>query len=131
MIFNLFGVTLRTVYFFCMKKLLLVLFLGITFSLSAQTDSETPVSIPKQEKSITIFPNPATSHVNIITSKKNAEIASISVYSIIGTEVMNLSFGKNSPREKQLNIYNLKKGKYIVRVIFTNGSIEVSSLIKQ
>lgn len=81
-----------------------------------------------QDKSISIYPNPASVSFTIKFDSPS-KITAVSVYSIIGNEVMNK---KNEGNNEKLNfnIQSLKKGKYIVRVFNTDGSTETLSLIK-
>ena len=77
---------------------------------------------------ISIFPNPAINQVNFKFNQPN-KVAYVAVYSIIGNEVLNKKVEQSS--NFYLNVQNLKKGKYIVRVFNADGSTESLSLIKK
>lgn len=112
-----------------MKHFLLFIFIVLIGStdLSAQSGyRNAPVSTSSEVKAVTISPNPATSQIEISVDS-NYKLVNVIVYSIIGNEVMHAKADVNNLR---LNISNLKKGKYIVRSFFSNGTSEVTTLIK-
>lgn len=80
-----------------------------------------------EQSNSSLYPNPATSQVNIKFAQPN-KVANIAIYSIIGNEVLNKKIDQST--NFKINIQNLKKGKYIVRVFNTDGSTESLSLIK-
>lgn len=114
-----------------MKKYILILFLTFsTLSVFAQSKNGISISNPINEKNITISPNPAVSDAKIVIEGNNMlTIKSISVYSIIGSEVYSKAIVSPSSTF-DLNVRNFKKGKYLVRVIFQDNSSEVVTLIK-
>ena len=117
-----------------MKKVLLILFLTFTaLSAHAQNKEGISVSNPVKEKTITISPNPAVADVRISIEGNEFEVKSISIYSIIGSEVYSQSYTNSNSSSKtiELNVRSLKKGKYMVRVIFQDGTTEVATLMKQ
>lgn len=81
-------------------------------------------------KKVSISPNPASTIIKLNIEGKQVGMTSVSIYSIIGNEVFskpyNSVFGT-----VDLDIRNLKKGKYLVRVTFADNSSEVITLIKQ
>lgn len=114
-----------------MKKLIFILIMMFsTVAVFAQNKDGIVVSSPIKEKVVTISPNPAISDINISIVGKSADVKSISIYSIIGTEVISQNFNSTS-KSIPMNVRNLKKGKYLVRVIFADNSTEVATLIKQ
>ena len=115
-----------------MKRILFILFL--TFSaLTVQAQSKGGISIsnPTKEKTVTISPNPAISDVQVSIEGNQFEVKAISIYSIIGSEVFSQTYINASDKNIQLNVRSLKKGKYMVRVMFEDGTTEVATLIKQ
>lgn len=74
-----------------------------------------------------IYPNPATNQINI-KFKLPSKATNVSVYSIIGNEVLNKKV--DQPSNFRMNVQNLKKGKYIVRIFNNDGTTESVSLIK-
>lgn len=115
-----------------MKQILFILFL--TFSaLTVQAQSKGGISISNntKEKTVTISPNPAIADAQISIEGNQFEVKAISIYSIIGSEVFSQTYTNASEKIIQLNVRNLKKGKYMVRVMFADGTTEVATLIKQ
>lgn len=81
-----------------------------------------------QDKStISIYPNPASSTFTIKFDNPSKAI-SVSIYSIIGNEVMSKKLDGN--QKTNFNVQGLKKGKYIVRIFNEDGTTEVQTLIK-
>lgn len=114
-----------------MKQVLLILFLTFsTLTVYAQNKAGISMSTPK-EKTVTISPNPAIADIQISIEGNEFELKSVSIYSIIGSEVYSQSFTNSSTKNIDLNVRNLKKGKYMVRVVFADGTTEVATLIKQ
>ncbi|MFV0305680.1 MAG: T9SS type A sorting domain-containing protein [Moheibacter sp.] len=114
-----------------MKKLLLIFILAFTtLNLSAQMKDGIVASSPIKEKAVTISPNPAVSDIVISIDRNDVDVKKISIFSIIGSEVFSQSYNSSS-KNINLNVRNLKKGKYMVRIIFGDNSSEVVALIKQ
>lgn len=115
-----------------MKQILFILFLTFSaLTVQAQNKGGISVSNPVKEKTVTISPNPAVADVQISIEGNEFEVKSISIYSIIGSEVYSQSYTNSSTKTIELSVRNLKKGKYMVRVIFQDGTTEVATLIKQ
>jgi hypothetical protein len=85
------------------------------------------VAVNNELNNVLISPNPATSLVNFKFNQSN-KVAYVAIYSIIGNEVLNKKVDQSN--NFKLNVQNLKKGKYIVRVFNVDGSTESLSLIK-
>lgn len=68
-----------------------------------------------------LYPNPANDILNINT---DSEVKSIEIYSVQGQKVLNTN-------SKQVNISNLSKGIYMVRVADESGAIATQKLIKK
>jgi len=115
-----------------MKRILFILFLSFTaFTVQAQNKGGISASTSVKEKTITISPNPAVSDVQVSIEGNEFGVKAISIYSIIGSEVFSQSYTQSPTQTIGLNVRNLKKGKYMVRVTFEDGSSEVATLIKQ
>jgi len=114
-----------------MKRILLLLFLSFSaLNVYAQSKDGISISNSIKDKVVTISPNPAVADIKISIEGKQADIKTISIYSIIGSEVFSQAYNSSS-KTIELNVRNLKKGKYMVRVIFDDNSSEVATLIKQ
>ncbi|MDD3458891.1 MAG: T9SS type A sorting domain-containing protein [Weeksellaceae bacterium] len=81
-------------------------------------------------KKVSISPNPASTIVKVAIEGEHAELRSISIYSIINNEVFSKQYN-NTTETVELDVRNLKKGKYLVRVMFSDNTYEVVTLIKQ
>lgn len=115
-----------------MKTILFSILLSISaLTVHAQDKAGIIVSNPIKEKTITISPNPAIADAKITISGNQFEVKSVSVFSIIGSEVYTQNFTSGATKTVNLDVRNLKKGKYMVRVVFLDGSTEVATLIKQ
>lgn len=108
-----------------MKHILLFITL-IVFSIS-NVNAQSGVNNSGVEQTSSIYPNPATSQITVKLTQPS-KVSYIAVYSIIGNEVLNKKIDQSN--NMKLNIQNLKKGKYIVRVFNVDGSSESLSLIK-
>ena len=106
-----------------MKHILII----ITFLLSFSFVNAQSMSSTNELENSSLYPNPATSQVNIKFSHPN-KASYVAIYSIIGNEVLNKKVDQST--NFKLNINNLKRGKYIVRVFNVDGTTESLALIK-
>lgn len=67
-----------------------------------------------ESNSITVFPNPVSDYLRI---NSNQKVDRVSVYNLIGQEVLSMKAGKTNFR---VNMTSLKKGLYIVNIIQNN-----------
>lgn len=101
--------------------------LFLSFFILTLTTASAQSRFDQDKSAISIYPNPASVSFTIKFDSPS-KINAVSIYSIIGNEVMNK---KNEGNGKlNFNIQSLKKGKYIVRVFNNDGSTETLSLIK-
>ena len=80
-----------------------------------------------EKDSSSLYPNPATNQVNLKFSNPN-KVNNIVIYSLIGNEVLNKKVDQSSTFK--LNIQNIKRGKYIVRIYNIDGTTESLTLVK-
>lgn len=79
------------------------------------------------EKNITIFPNPATDilQINVGNAFLESDVQTISIYDLKGSLV------SKTPRfTPSLNIKNISKGTYFVKIQFSNSTVTKKLLIK-
>lgn len=76
--------------------------------------------------SVELYPNPAKDVVNIQT-KQN--VTSIEIYDVSGKKVMENTF-QNSD-EKKMNVTQLPKGLYIMKIYYEKGLLSTEKLIKK
>lgn len=112
--------------------ILLMFTIHIGFAGTPVTDMKiTDIELNNHEtEKVILTPNPALDYTTIKIVDRNSQVTQISVYSLLGNQI----FVKNySGRENSisLNVQSFKKGKYLVKVIFKDGSSEVKALIKQ
>lgn len=115
-----------------MKKFILFIML-LSFSAAgvyAQVKADSPSVSAVGVKSVNISPNPATAEVKLTIEGKQSNLRTIAIYSIIGNEVFNKSYN-TAATTIELDVRNLKKGKYMIRAIFDDNTSEVVTLIKQ
>lgn len=74
------------------------------------------------KSTLKVFPNPAVDVVNV-SSKE--EIKSVSIMDLSGKRV------KAVQTKGEVNVSSLTKGTYILQVLYTNGSVENTKLIKK
>ncbi|MDD3772298.1 MAG: T9SS type A sorting domain-containing protein [Weeksellaceae bacterium] len=117
-----------------MRKLLFIaIFSFVALSVNAQSKANSPISTTSSSisvKKVSILPNPAVADIKISVEGTDSAVRSVSIYSIIGNEVFSQSYNSTS-KSIDINVRNLKKGKYMVRVIFEDNSSEVVALMKQ
>lgn len=81
---------------------------------------------------VMISPNPANTVTNIRNSNANVRITEIAVYSVLGSQLFQQSYDSFVDQNNiQLNVSSFKKGKYLVKIQFSDGTTEVKTLIKQ
>ena len=115
-----------------MKQILFILFLTFSaLTVNAQSKGGISISNSTKEKTVTISPNPAIADVQVAIQGNQFEVKAISIFSIIGSEVFSQTYTNSTAKTIELNVRNLKKGKYVVRVMFEDGTTEVATLIKQ
>lgn len=88
-----------------------------------------PIEINADDSRVSLYPNPATSFTQIKINTKEAKVAEVAIYSLLGNQIFAKAYSEES--NIQLNVQNYRKGKYLVKVTFTDGSSEVKALIKQ
>jgi hypothetical protein len=74
---------------------------------------------------ITMYPNPATSVVNIEASQ---EIAMIQIVNLLGQNVSTLEVNNTS---STINVSQFSTGVYIAKVVFSNGNVQTMKFVKE
>jgi hypothetical protein len=79
---------------------------------------------------IKIYPNPSKNYLNFdLTNNLNKEIAFIKIYSIIGQSVKTIAIKENSKLIK-IPIFDLEKGTYLLRILYTSKETTIKKFIK-
>lgn len=84
------------------------------------TKTTTSVKVVKSTGDVTMYPNPATTALNLVY-EASADIKNIAVYNIIGKQVNMFRVGGNT--SASLNVENLSAGIYFVRLMNSNGEV--------
>lgn len=102
----------------------------------AITNERNTLESNTQIKDFTVFPNPATTELNIRfglgTTNNNAIDVNLNIYDLTGKVVkrQNWSSLTNSVFERQINISSLESGIYLIGLESSNGGRAFSKLIK-
>jgi hypothetical protein len=83
------------------------------------TKAPTSVSTVKAANSISLYPNPATSAINV-TYDAATDVKTIAVYSIIGKQMQAYKAGTAGAN---INVENLPSGIYFVRLLNSHGDV--------
>lgn len=86
------------------------------------------VEVGAEEVSLTIYPNPSTDYVNIVSS---ASIDNVVLYDITGRQLRRVDCPKDGTRRGTIDIGSLALGVYMMEVRLSDGSIVVKRLIKR
>ena len=84
-----------------------------TYNLNCQ-DLEDDINEMEINKNVSIYPNPATTVLNVVAEGYNT----IEVINLLGQTV----YTCNATNNTQINVSNLRNGVYFVRVNGTNGT---------
>ncbi|MCR4965290.1 MAG: T9SS type A sorting domain-containing protein, partial [Bacteroidales bacterium] len=72
------------------------------------------------EKSVNLYPNPATEMVSVAVSDANIQISSVEVYNVYG-QLINVIESNDNPL--RINVSGMADGMYYVRVTTDNGVV--------
>ncbi len=81
------------------------------------------------DNKIVISPNPAVSVTRVMNKNRGNSIERVQVYSIVNQKVIDIK-NKNRSSFVELNVFNLANGKYFVKVVLSDGTEEVTMLMK-
>lgn len=87
-------------------------------------------SVIQDSEKVVLTPNPATTFTQIKLLSEDQKITEVAVYSMLGNKLLIQAYS-GSERNIQLNVQNFKRGKYLVKIVFSDGTSEVKALIKQ
>ncbi len=106
--------------------LLLISFFTLTLGSVQAQSSFSKSGYGNTTQQVTIYPNPASSTAHIKFDNPS-KVNAIAIYSIIGNEVFNKKVDQDLLK---VNVQGLKRGKYIVRIFYNDGTSESQSLMK-
>ncbi len=84
------------------------------------TRAATSVQTIKTTGDIALYPNPATSNVNVVFDAAT-EVKNIAIYNIIGKQMVSYKVG--SANSASLNIENMPSGIYFARLLNSSGDV--------
>jgi len=87
-----------------------------------------PTTEYSNKSTLTIFPNPAIDFVRIKSSNLFVRFKEIKVIDIVGNEMFHVTGNNFSTAE--LNISQLRKGKYLIKVTYSDNTEEATQLVK-
>lgn len=86
------------------------------------------VDTPDFNQNITIIPNPSNGKISI-KNNTGTTLNKVSIYNILGSQVQVVTL--RNQRNANLNLTDLKKGVYLLRIESTNGQVKTQKLILQ
>lgn len=109
----------------------LIFTIAFLFSVNSisQTSAGYNTSNNNSLNELKMFPNPSQGNVSI-SGSEISELKSIEIYDILGSKVKSISVSTTS-NKLDLNLSNLKKGVYLVRLNDKNGNSESKKLVLQ
>lgn len=105
-----------------MKQTLLLFFflLSLSLSVSAQSIGERlAINSPQteQKENITIYPNPATTHIGLSSSDG---VERIIVFNMVGRQMKNFQVGEG---DKRYYVGDLPRGMYLIQLLSANNEV--------
>jgi hypothetical protein len=88
-------------------------------------DSQVSVSIDQVSIDVSVYPNPCVSYVQV---KASTEIANITVVSLLGETVVDLTVNSS---EAMLDMNTASSGMYLVNIMYVNGATQTVKLTKK
>ena len=74
-----------------------------------------------------VLPNPTSDFVEIYSSNPTVSVLSCEVSNIVGTKLLSVN---NNESTLKLNMSNLEKGVYFLKIILSNGNVENVKIVK-
>ena len=105
-----------------MKQTLLLFFFFLSLSLSASSQSigeRLAINSPQaeQKENITIYPNPATTHIGLSSSDG---VERIIVFNMVGRQMKNFQVGEG---DKRYYVGDLPRGMYLIQLLSANNEV--------
>ncbi len=110
------------------RILFFIVFISFSFGFST-LESSTAEKMVLMENNIVVSPNPAVSVTKVISKDSSKKIKAVKVFSVVNEEVISLSnrFPSNA---LELNVFNLRNGRYFVKVFLSDGTEQMVILVK-
>ncbi len=111
------------------KFLVIIIVLMCSFGFTPFLDTASDDTIVELENSVVISPNPAVSTTKVFTKNRGITVEKVRVYSMVNQKVIEVH-NKQRNSFVELNVFNLRNGKYFVKVSLSNGEEKLATLIK-
>lgn len=118
-----------------MKKFLFFVTFSVSFLMfsgeaKAQETLREPLSASQKsdDGALVAYPNPTRDFIIVKAKNPSLKVKSIAFYSIIGTQVLEVSANANSA---EVRLDKLKPGKYLMRYTLSDNTQKVTQIVKQ
>ena len=118
-----------------MKKLLFFVTFSVSFLMfsgeaKAQETLREPLSASQKsdDGALVAYPNPTRDFIIVKAKNPSLKVKSVTFYSIIGTQVLDISANSNTA---ELRLDRLKPGKYLMRYTLSDNTQKVTQIVKQ
>jgi hypothetical protein len=91
---------------------------------------KTAVGLVNGEKSLNIFPNPATDIVNVLFDNNTDMLKQIEVFNVLGETVQNVMAAGQNKNNYSIDLSGMSKGIYFIRCNFASGSVTRKILLQ-
>ncbi|MFT3917904.1 T9SS type A sorting domain-containing protein [Cloacibacterium sp.] len=118
-----------------MKKLLFFVTFSVSFLMfsgeaKAQETLREPLSASQKsdDGALVAYPNPTRDFIIVKAKNPSLKVKSVTFYSIIGTQVLDISANSNTA---ELRLDRLKPGKYLMKYTLSDNTQKVTQIVKQ
>lgn len=118
-----------------MKKLLFFVTFSVSFLMfsgeaKAQETLREPLSASQKSDDgvLVAYPNPTRDFIIVKAKNPSLKVKSVTFYSIIGTQVLDISANSNTA---ELRLDRLKPGKYLMKYTLSDNTQKVTQIVKQ
>lgn len=118
-----------------MKKLLFFVTFSVSFLMfsgeaKAQETLREPLSASQKsdDGALVAYPNPTRDFIIVKAKNPSLKVKSVTFYSIIGTQVLDISANFNTA---ELRLDRLKPGKYLMKYTLSDNTQKVTQIVKQ
>lgn len=118
-----------------MTKLLFFITFSVSFLMfsgeaKAQETLREPLSASQKsdDGALVAYPNPTRDFIIVKAKNPSLKVKSVTFYSIIGTQVLDISANSNTA---ELRLDRLKPGKYLMKYTLSDNTQKVTQIVKQ
>ncbi len=118
-----------------MKKFLFFVTFSVSFLMfsgeaKAQETLREPLSASQKsdDGALVAYPNPTRDFIIVKAKNPSLKVKSVTFYSIIGTQVLEVSANANSA---EVRLDKLKPGKYLMKYTLSDNTQKVTQIVKQ